>query len=146
MPTAAKLISTIAFLVICYLAAEAYKVTLPEGTLTTLMSPICAALGALCGWFVMGSLVGDGYGVAIGSGIRTSVTAVFFALVIFAGYKMVGLSMQNRYHGPIEALQAMLAIAGDYLMAMLRTDELVILLVGGGFAGILAEWSSRKWR
>ncbi|MDE3029042.1 MAG: TrgA family protein [Paracoccaceae bacterium] len=146
MPTAAKIFASIAFLVICYFAAEVYKATLPAGTVVTLMSPICAALGALCGWFVMGPLVGDGYGVAIGSGIRTSVTAVFFALVIFAGDKMVILSMQHRYRGPIEALQAMLAIAGDYGLAMLRADVLVILLVGGSLGGILAEWSSRKWR
>ncbi|OIQ66566.1 hypothetical protein GALL_518620 [mine drainage metagenome] len=94
----------------------------------------------------MGPLVGDGYGVAIGSGIRTSVTAVFFALVIFAGDKMVRLSMEHRYKGPIEALQAMVAIAGDYAIAMLRADLLVILLVGGSLGGILAEWSSRQWR
>ncbi len=79
MPTAAKLVAAILFAALAFTAAEVYKIALPDRTVWGVFSPVCAVIGAFCGWFVMGRLVGHGYLSAMGYGLRTTVTFVFWA-------------------------------------------------------------------
>ena len=146
MPTAARLFAAIAFFVVCYLAADAFKPQMPEGTQFGYFSVICAGVGLLCGWFVSGALAGRGFYAAIGTGVRTSVTAVFFALIIFSGYDMLLRAIKKLYHGPMDALQGMMALVAKYVTLLINPPDLVILLVGGGIAGLFVEWAHRRWR
>lgn len=146
MPTAAKLFAAVAFAAVAFFAAEAIKPLMPEGTQFGLFSPICALVGALCGWIVMGPLAGRGYYAAAGSGLRTSITVVFWCLVIFALEEMVQESMRLRYDGPMDALVGAFEIAARHVKTMAAVDVLGILLVGGILAGVFAEWGSKRWR
>ncbi len=146
MPTAARIFGAFCFAVIGFLGAEAVKPMMPEGTQFGYFSLVMAAIGAACGWSVMGGLVGRGYGVAISSGWRTSATLVFFGLLLFSGREMILRSIHRRYHGPVEALQGMVALATEYGRLLLNTQDLVILIGGGALAGLLVEWISRRWR
>ncbi|MFC2969055.1 TrgA family protein [Acidimangrovimonas pyrenivorans] len=145
MPTAAKLIAAIAFALVAYSGAEAFKPAMPPDTQFGYFSYVCAGIGLLCGWQLMGDLVGRSYRFAIAAGLRTSATIVFFALLLFSARQMVLRSMKMRYHGPVDALQAMFGLAVDYGRMMLTPDVLIALLVGGAFAGLLTEWVSRRW-
>ena len=146
MPTAAKLIAAVAFALLGYLAAGLGKPLLPDGTQSTWFAPFSAAVGAICGWMVLGGLVGSDYRRAAESGIRTMATMLFYALAGFSAYEMVLQSMKMRFDGPVEALQGMFDIAFGYLKLMLNPGLILTLLVGGVLAGLVTEWSSRRWR
>ncbi len=146
MPTAAKLVAAVAFAVIAWLAAELCKPAMPEGTQFGYFTQICAVIGLLCGWFVMGSLVGRGMGSAMGYGVRTSVTIAAWALLGFCGYEMILRSMKMRYDGPMEAVLAVFDLMIERGQLMLTPEVLGTLLVGGLVGGVMAEWAGRQWR
>ena len=146
MPTAAKLVAAVAFAAVAFFAAEIFKPAMPPDTQFGYFSYICASISALCGWFVMGGLVGRGSSAAIGSGIRTITTAVFLLLLLFSGREMILRAMKLRYHGPMDAIQAMFGLVVDFGRMMLTPEELGTLLIGGALAGLLADWSARRWR
>lgn len=145
MPTAAKLAAAIAFAAVAFFAAEVFKPAMPEGTKFGFFSQICAVIGALCGWFVMGGLVGRGYSAAWGSGVRTSITIAFWVLLGTSIYEMVLRSMKMRYDGPMEALTGAMELMMERGLLMLTPEVLGTLLVGGLLGGTLAEWANRRW-
>lgn len=145
MPTAAKLIAAIGFALLGYVAAELVKTHMPEGTQFGAFSAVCGAIGLLCGWLVMGGLVGDGWVRAMGYGMRVSVTLVFWALLFFSIYEMVRRATKLRYDGPMEAITAVFAIGIEYGRILVAPDILAVLLIGGGLLGVISEWSARRW-
>ena len=146
MPTAAKLFAAVAFAAVAYLAAGIYSRGLPEGTPTGLLGPVCAGLGLICGWRVTGPLAGRGVMAAMGTGVRTSVTIAFWALLVFSITRMLRESTRMIYDGPMEALQSVFSWMLVYGKLLLTPEVLAALLLGGVFGGWLAEWASERWR
>lgn len=146
MPTAAKLFAALAFFATGYLAAEAFKPGMPEGTPFGHFSLIVAGIGALTGWMVMGGLAGRGYGAAAGFGLRTSITIAFWALLLFSTWQMIGLSIKMRYDGPMDALIGVFELMFENGKLVLAPPVLVALGAGGILGGWLAEWAGRTWR
>lgn len=146
MPTAARIFGALAFFTVAFVAAEAFKPQMPEGTQFGYFSVICGLIGLVVGWMVSGALAGRGYMVGMGTGVRSAVTTVFFALLLFSGQEMLLRSLKKIYHGPMEALQAMVALMVKYATLLLNPNVLVILIFGGMVAGAFVEWSSRRWR
>ncbi|MDN5788482.1 TrgA family protein, partial [Pseudorhodobacter sp.] len=69
MPTISKLVAAFAFAIVAAFAAELFKPQMPEGTQFGYFTVICAVIGLICGWRVMGNLVGRGYRAAMGYGL-----------------------------------------------------------------------------
>jgi hypothetical protein len=145
MPTAAKLVSAILFALLAFFVADLYAQGITTGQRTTWLREGAAAIGLVCGWRVMGRLVGKGMTSAIGSGVRTALTALFFTLLLFAIYEMVVISTKGRYDGPMEAVLAIFEIMLDYGRGLVTPEIIGSLLVGGALAGIAAEATSRRW-
>jgi len=145
MPTAAKLVAAVLFAAIGLMAAMAYVPQLPEGSQIGRLREVCAGIGLSCGWFVMGRLVGKGYGAAMGFGVRTSVTVAVWALLFFSIYEMVVQSTRMRYDGPMEAVVATFGILLDYGRLMLAPEVIGVLLIGGLVGGMLTEAVGRRW-
>ncbi len=145
MPTAAKIVAAICFAFFGAIAATAVIPVLPEGTQLGYFVPISAVIGLLNGWVVMGVLGGHGYRDAMGSGVRTAITIVVWALLLFSIYKMVVLSTQLRYDGPIEAVTAAFGIMLDYGKMLLTPAVIGTFLVGGLICGAITEWARRRW-
>ena len=145
MPTAAKLISAVAFAFLGFIAAATFVPHMPEGSQIGLFRELTAVIGFIVGWFVMGGLVGRGYGEAAGSGLRTSVTLTFFALLFFSVYLMVKKSFKMIYDGPMDAVLGVFEFMLEYGRMMLQPDVLGVLALGGILAGVIAEWASRRW-
>jgi len=146
MPTAAKLMAAVSFAVVGWIVANAYVPNMPEAQAVGYLREGVALLGAIVGWRVMGPSVGKGYVEAGGSGIKTVVVLVFFALLLFSVYEMLMNSVKMRYDGPMEA-------SLDVLMNMVRRSEALLsagvigsMLIGGIIAGILSENAGRRWR
>ena len=146
MPTAAKLAASVAFALIALLIAQLYIPQLPKGTQLGYFRPITAAIGAAVGWFVMGPLAGRGYRAAAESGIRTSVTVVFWALLGFSIYIMVDRSMKMMYDGPMEAVLGVFQLMFEYGKKMLVPSVIGAVIIGGMLGGQFTEWTGRRWR
>lgn len=146
MPTAAKLIGSIAFMIVGWFAAQGVLTTIPENQPTGLFAPTIAAIGFFTGWFVSGGNAGKGYRMSVGNGIRASVQVAVFGLILFALYEMFGNSLRLRYDGPGEAVTAALEFFLEYFFQSLIAPVWTVLIGGGIMAGIVVEWSSRRWR
>jgi hypothetical protein len=94
----------------------------------------------------MGGLVGQGYRAAIGYGLRTAVTLVFWVLVAMCIYLMVLRSMSLRYDGPMEAVVGIFDLMIENGQPLATLPVIGTLLVGGSLGGMLTEWVGRRWK
>lgn len=145
MPTASKIVAAVMFALVAALAAHLFIPALPEGTQVNLFREISGAVGFAVGWFVMGKLAGKGYVDAAGSGIRTSVTILFWLLLGFSAYTMVMRSTKMLYDGPMEAVLAIFDLMIYYGKFLAEPAAPVALLVGGVVGGVVTEWAGRRW-
>lgn len=146
MPTAAKLVSAVAFALVALWAAVAYIPKLPEGTSVGYLRETMVALGLLIGWRGMGRFAGRGWGESIGLGLKTSALIVFWALLGFATFTMIVRSTRQIYRAdPFKAVMDVPNIMLEYGRLILAQDVLIALIVGGMVAGILAEMAARRW-
>jgi len=145
MPTASKLFGAVYFAAMAWFACDLVVPLLPEGTQVGWFNPIMAITGWVMGWLMAGGRAGDGTVSGFGYGLTTSLLIVFWGVLIWSGYEMITLSTKGRYGGPVIALQAMVAIAIDYLKLISTPEVLGTLVVGGMFGGWLAEWAAKRW-
>jgi len=146
MPTAAKLVAAVFFALVGWLAANAHVPSLGENPAVGYFREITALIGLVTGWRVMGNLAGQGYGEAMGAGLRTSVTLAFFALLVFATWLMVGESMKMRYDGPMAAILGVFTIMMEQARNMLTVGVMGVLILGGLLGGAASEWAKRRWK
>ena len=146
MPTAAKLFGATAFALLGWLAANIYVNAMPEGAQAGLLREIVAFLGMIIGWRVAGGNADKGYNAATGTGMRTGIILVFFALLGFSIYEMVLMSMQMRYDGPMEAVTSAFGIMLDYGKSMLTPTIIGTVLIGGMIAGWMTEFAAKRWK
>lgn len=145
MPTAPRLFGAFGFALVAMFAANAIIPLMPDGTQFGFFVPVTTAIGALSGWGVMGRLAGKGYYAALGSGVRTSITLVFFGLCVFSITQMLTNSIAGRYDGPATAMTGTFEIAAEYAITMADPQVIGILLIGGFLAAALSEWASHRW-
>jgi len=147
MPTGAKAMAAITFAVVSWIVANMYAQDMPEAGSVGLFRELTAGLGAIIGWRVMGNSVGKGYVKSIGSGWKTMIVLVFFALLLFAIYQMLLLSVKMRYDGPQEAILDVFQRMLDRGLPLVQNVQVMVaMLVGGAIAGMLTENASRRWR
>ena len=146
MPTAAKLVSALAFALVAFWATVAYIPHLPEGTDAGYLREIMVVLGLIIGWLSMGRNVGRGYMEAVSYGLRGSVLLVFWGLLGFACYIMLLRSTRQIYRADVgKALLDVPNIMMGYGKLLMAQDVLIALGVGGVLAGLAAEWASQRW-
>ena len=146
MPTAAKAVAAASFAVAGWMTAHAYVPNMPVPTSVGFFRELTAALGAIVGWRVMGTSVGKGYVAAVGSGWKTMIIMVFFALLLFGIYEMLQLSVRMRYDRPMEAVVDVFNRMLERSVPLLSAGVLGVMAVGGGIAGMVTENASRRWR
>jgi hypothetical protein len=146
MPTAAKLAASVVFAVLGYFIAQTLVPHLPQGTRLGLFREISAAIGFVVGWLVMGQLPRRSYSEAAGSGVRTAMSLVFWALLGFSIYLMIRKSMHMMYDGPMEAVLGVFDLMLQYAKLMLVPDVIGVVLAGGALGGVVTEWVGRRWK
>ena len=146
MPTGAKAMGAVTFAVVGWLTANAYIPNMPEAQTVGSFREWTALLGGVIGWKVMGNSVGKGYVGAIGSGWKTTILLVFFALLLFGIYEMLLLSVKMRYDGPFEAIVDVFKRMMERSVPLASVGVLGVMAVGGAVAGVLTENASRRWR
>lgn len=145
MPTASKIVAAVLFAALAALGAEIFRPLLPEGTQTGWLVPGSAAIAFICGWRIMGRLTGKGYSAAMNTGIRTSVTVLFWATLVFSIYTMVNRSTKMLYDDAGEAVLAVFDLMLGYGKLMLDGQFIAVVLLGGLVCGGLTEYVGRRW-
>jgi hypothetical protein len=146
LPTGAKAMAAASFAVVGWLLANAYVPNMPELTSVGFFRELMALLGAVIGWQVMGNSVGKTYLDAIGSGWKTVVVLVFYALLLFSIYEMLMQSVRMAYDGPLEAIIDVFNRMLKRSAPLLSVGVIAVAVVAGGVAGILTENANRRWR
>lgn len=145
MPTAAKITAAIILGAVAWYTSELIRPLLPEGTDFGWFNYVNLALGLLCGWFVVGTRVGRTYIESFSAGLTGVAALVFWGLFLQSFNEMLRLALERRYDGPVEAIVAVFEIGVDFGLTLIDVNVIASLLVGGIVAGVLAEWSSRRW-
>jgi hypothetical protein len=146
MPTGAKAMAAFSFAIAGWIVANTYVPNMPEAGQVGLFREFTAFIGAIVGWRVMGNSVGKGYASAVGSGWKTMIVLIFFALLLFGIYEMLQLSVRMRYDGPTEAILDVFQRMLDRSIPLMNVSVVAAILIAGGVAGILSENASRRWR
>jgi hypothetical protein len=146
MPTAAKLAAAIGFLLVGFFTAEVMKPSLPEGTSLGWFSVVCAVLGFLAGWFIMGTSPLANPVKAMGAGLKTAIILLFWGLALFSIYTMLVRAMDRRYRGIMDAVEGTLAIMVDFMRILLDAPLVLgVLVIGGMLAGVFTRWAGVRW-
>ncbi len=145
MPTMPKAIAALYFAALAYFIGDLVKPLLPEGTRVGMLSVTLAALGALSGWRLSGRNAGISLRAGLGYGLTSVAVTAFWGIFLFSGYKMLQLSIDKRFSGPIEALQAMIKFGLEYAVLIATPSILGAMLIGGLFGGWLTEWAAKRW-
>ena len=118
---------------------------MPEGTRTGVLNETLAAIGLLSGWFVSGKRAGYGTRAGFGYGLTTAAVITFWGIFVFSGEKALQYSLDRRFDGPIEAIQAMIKFGLEFGVLIATPDIIIALGIGALFGGWLTEWSAKRW-
>jgi hypothetical protein len=145
MPTAPRLIAAICLAFLGWFVSGMIIPLLPDGTKIGWFVWVNTGIGVLVGWKVMGPRVGTGGITGFGIGLTGMVALVFWGLLIHSLVEMIYQSLKMRYEGPMDALVGMIGISLGFVRIMATPEVIVTLLVGGLLAGLLTQWSGRRW-
>lgn len=146
MPTAAKLVAAILLAALGFVAAGRYVQLMPEGAVAGHLGLICAGLGAVVGWLVLGRRAGRGVGAGTSAGLQAAVVLVASALIIFSIERMVRRAMAGFYGADIlRAVTGVFENIYEFGARLADSQLLGILILGGLIAGLVTELVNRRW-
>jgi hypothetical protein len=145
MPTAAKLVASIFFAALGFMAASLVIPYLPEGNSPKNLGYFCALIGFLTGYRWSGRNAGLGWRAGFGYGLTTVFLMALYILFLLAAKETYVLSTQLRYDGVLDALKGCVGTMVDYGRYLLNWDVIALLVVGAMFGGWLTERTARVW-
>jgi len=147
MPTAARLFAAIGFAAVMFFATSLFIPVLPEGTQTGKLLPVNLVITVITAWLVMGRFAGKGYYRAVGTGMRTVATALFFILILWSLTEMLSRSMRKLYDGPMHAITSMFELMAEYAQMIVVDPQVPLMLVVGSLlAAFFSEWAAARFR
>lgn len=146
MPDAARLVAALSLGLIAFVVSRQIMPLMPEGTDFGWFVWVNVAIGATCGWVVMGKRAGQGAAAAINNGLTGVAALIFWGLLVQGTHEMMRLALRSRYDGPSEAVSAIFRIALDYGRIMLVPGIVASCLIGAVLAGLATEHARRRWR
>ncbi|WP_166416324.1 TrgA family protein [Cochlodiniinecator piscidefendens] len=145
MPTAARLVSALLFMGLAYLVTDMVPALLEDGQPYGYLYEITVALGAICGWTIMGPRAEYGGRDAIGGGVTTGAALFITATFVQAFMRMIKLSMRGRYDNAPEAVAKVFEIWFEFAMLIATPKLLITLVLGSVIAGSIAGGVGRRW-
>jgi hypothetical protein len=145
MPTAGRLVAAILYGLLAWLVSEMIKPLFPAGMDFGRFSEINALIGVVVGWIVAGSRAGLGWRASVGSGLTASAAVLFWCLFLQSFGEMVRKSLRMQYGGAMDAVVGVFQLMIEHVQVMASSLVIVTLLVGGIVAGLIVEWSARRW-
>ncbi|MGR3373346.1 MAG: TrgA family protein [Pseudooceanicola nanhaiensis] len=108
---------------------------------------LSVVVGFVCGYRVLGSRATGALGAAIAMsvGMTAAAATVFWVLALVTANEMLRLALERRYRGPVEGIEDMVRIGGNYGQHLLHANIILTLVIGGCIAGLLTEIAARRW-
>ncbi len=145
MPTAAKAVAALSLGTTGFILSGLVKGQMPHITSWGWFTILNVALGAICGWTMIGNRVGRGVSFMISAGLSASVMMVVWALFIQSGNEALRLALRRRFSGLFDFLAAMFEQMIEWGAMLLSVEFLIVMLLGGIVSGILSEIANRHW-
>lgn len=145
LPTAARLVAAISLGVLAWIGSDMVRPLMPPQTAFGWFNYVNAALGVLCGWFIIGSRAGRGYGEALANGLTGVLALIIWGFFAQSFNLMLKQSLEKKYDGPVEAIVGIFKNALDYVQYLIDPVLIASLLIGGMICGLLAEFAARRW-
>lgn len=145
MPTAARGVSALLMAGLAWIASEMIRPLMPEATAFGIFNYVNVALALVCGWRIVGRRLGFGWRTGISAGLSGVAALVFWAVFVQSLYKMLGMALDRRLKGVMDALTTIFEIAADYGLILLNGPLIGVLVAGGVLIGLIGEWVSRRW-
>lgn len=146
LPTIPRLIAGICLGFLAFTASELAKPLWPEGTYFGAMSTWNTVFGFLIGWVMLGTRITGSYASGISNGFTITALGTAIVLLIHGADEMVDLAMRNRYGGFMDAFAGIFENAFEYGQKIATQQILLTLFLGGCLAGLITEWTARRWR
>lgn len=144
MPTAGRLVAAILLGGLGYFASGLVMAIWPVDYNFGWFREVCALVGVVMGWRVIGVRLGRGMLAGVGAGLTGLGAMLFWLFLLFSFNEMLGRSLDLRYTGPFEALNGMFIIAYEWFLNI-TNPRLWMILVGGAAAiGFVSELFTRK--
>ena len=120
---------------------------MPAGQGAGLFPVVCAGLGLVIGWHVLGGFLDRRRGrvEAMGTGLRAALTVAIVALCLFALREVAILAIDGRYRDPVQAVLDVFSWVLRLGAGMLRADVMAALIFGGLLGGALAHMAAARW-
>lgn len=146
LPTIPRLVAGICLAFLAFSVSEMAKWEWPEGTYFGAMSAWNALFGFLIGWIMLGTRIMGSYASGISNGFTITAFGTGVVLLIHGADEMVDLAMRNRYGGFMDAFAGIFGNAVEYGQKVATQEILLTLFIGGCLAGLVTEWTARRWR
>ncbi len=145
MPTTARLVAALCLAALGWVASEMIRDIMPPHTGFGWFNVVNVVLGALCGWYVIGTRVGRGYVDAVSIGLTGAVALVVWGLFAQSLNEMLRQALMKKYEGPVEAIVGIFNNAMEFGQFLLDAPLIITLILGGIAAGLLSEFAARRW-
>ncbi len=145
MPTAGRLVGAVSLGALGWFGSDMVRPLMPDYTSFGWFNYVNLVLGILCGWFVMGSRAGRGWGEAISNGLTGLFALVFWGFFAQSFNLMLKQSLEKRFEGPVEAILGMFKNAAEYAAYLVDPMLIATLTVGGMASGLVTEIAARRW-
>lgn len=146
MPTAAKLISGLFFAVFGYLLANWLSQILPQQFHWADLRITMAVIGFLLGWINVGARAATSFRMAMSAAVTISVLLLGLTVFVSSFAIMIERGLAQRYRGLSAGLEDMLDVMAESVVAVLRGDVAVVILVAGAIGGVIAGLLARITR
>lgn len=145
MPTAAKAVAALSLGATGFALSSVVKAQMTDITNWGWFTAVNMAIGAFCGWIMIGRRVGRGTSFIVSAGLSASVMMVIWALFIQSGNEALRLALRRRYDGMFEFIAGLLEHMVDWGLALMTVEFWVVMLLGGIISGVLSEIANRHW-
>lgn len=145
MPTAGRMTAAVAFAALAAVVSLLAAPLLPEGLRAPYLPWWNAAIGAVCGYRIVGLHSGDGAVGAAARGLTAGVATAVVALMAHSAARMIDLALLRRVDGVLEGLASTFGIAAGYAAAVASPAVVGTALAGSIAAGLLADAMQRRF-
>lgn len=147
MPSVRRLFPAVILAAAAWLAAQIYFTYLPENSVIGKFREICAGIGLIIGWTVVGKRIGEGYRRSVEAGLLGSFLIVLWSVAGFSMDEMLSRALDRRYkQGLGDAFADLVDIIFEYGYSVFKPDVIGALVLGGILAGIVAQWAAARWQ
>ena len=146
MPTAPKLVGALLFGALGLYLSTLYVPILDQTEGRRPWLWISGAIGLWAGWTLMGRRTGQGYGIAMGIGLTSSIALAFVTIFVMAFLKMGTRAMRGTFDSPMDAIVGLFENTSDYVVLLGVPIIVLTLLVAGVVFGLVTEFVGRRFR